>query len=171
MEGAAFPVEHEFEHRAYGSDEPLSEDEVQAIIERYGEGQSGGDGQATVKDVAEALHVEPSVVGRMLSDIRTADSSEQLRERLEALEQENAELRAHADPSEDSWSAFDCCTPWSYRRGRKPRSRFLIMILMVSLFVIIAPLMRAGPRFGPLGLIILILGCALLVKFLRSGRS
>ena len=164
-------MEHEFEHQAYGSDEPLSEDEVRAIIERYGEGQSGGDGQATVKDVAEALHVEPSVVGRMLSDIRTAESSAQLRERLEALEQENAELRAHVDPSEDSWSAFDCCTPWRYRRRRRSRSRFVMMMLIVSLFVIVMPLMRGVPRPGMVGLIILILGCVFLVKFLRSDRA
>ena len=164
-------MEHELEHQVYGSDEPLREDEVQAIIERYGEGQSGGDGQATVKDVAEALHVEPSVIGRMLSDIRTADSSAQLRERLESLEQENAELRARVDPGEDSWTAFDCYTPWRFRRRRKSRNRFAIMMLIVALFVMISPLMRNGPRLGLVGLTLLILGCAFLVKILRSGRA
>ena len=81
-------MDDKFQQQGLGPEDRLTDDEVQAIVKRYGESQTGGDIRPTVSDVAEALHVEPSVVARLLSDIRAADSSKDLMVRLESLEQE-----------------------------------------------------------------------------------
>ena len=104
-------------------EERLTEEEVQSIVKRYGEGQAGGDPRATVADVAEALQVEPAVVTRLLRDIRTADSEKQLKERLESLEKENAELKRRADDSDYGYGDFYSSMHWSGRRPLRRRRR------------------------------------------------
>ena len=133
-------MDEKFEQGGLGPEDRLTDEEVQAIVKRYGEGQAGGDGRPTVSDVAEALHVEPSVVARLLSDIRAADSSKELMVRLENLEQENAELRERADRSELAVSAFDSYYGSRRRLRRRPRSIaatvccFVGIILLLNLF-------------------------------------
>jgi len=140
VDGAITHVDEKFEQGGLGPEDRLTDEEVQAIVKRYGEGQAGGDGRPTVSDVAEALHVEPSVVARLLSDIRAADSSKELMVRLENLEQENAELRERADKSELAVSAFDNYYGSRRRLRRRPRSIaatvccFVGIILLLNLF-------------------------------------
>ena len=122
MDGSITHVDDKFQQQGLGPEDRLTDDEVQAIVKRYGESQTGGDIRPTVSDVAEALHVEPSVVARLLSDIRAADSSKDLMVRLESLEQENAELRERADRSELAVSAFDNYYGSRRRLRRRPRS-------------------------------------------------
>lgn len=113
--------------------ERLTEEEVQAIVKRYGERQSGGDARSTVADVAEALQVDPSVVTRILRDVRTAESEKQIQERLSALERENAELRKRAEDAE--FGEFYPMSHWAYRRRtrrRKPQAIAALMAVMVA---------------------------------------
>ncbi|HEY3779942.1 MAG TPA: hypothetical protein VGL56_02585 [Fimbriimonadaceae bacterium] len=76
--------------------EPVTEAEVRALVERFGERQSLGRDQTTVRDVAEALQVESSTVGSMLVELRRSTGQREIQERLDRLEQENAELRVRA---------------------------------------------------------------------------
>jgi hypothetical protein len=151
-------------------DERLTEDEVQAIIKRYGERQPGGDARSTVADVAEALQVEPSVVSKLLREVRTADSERELRERLDRLERENESLRRRAEESE--YDDFYPAMHWSRRRMRARRPAMLMAAAMAAMLAVgISASARGGstpmPVFG-----ILIVGFAAFVaiRLLRGRR-
>lgn len=111
-------------------EERLSDEEVQAIVQRYGERQAGADPRPTVGDVAEALQVEPAVVSRLLRDIRTADSERQLKERLDALERENEELRRRAEDSDFGYDGFYSSMHWHHGRHMRRRGRRFFVIAM-----------------------------------------
>lgn len=77
--------------------EPVSPDEVRALIERFGERQAARSNQPTVADVAETLQVEPATVAAMLLELRESKNQAEIKERLDRLERENAELRARSE--------------------------------------------------------------------------
>lgn len=77
--------------------EPVSPEEVRALIERFGERQANRSNQPTVADVAESLQVEPATVAAMLQELRESRSQAEIKERLDRLERENAELRARSE--------------------------------------------------------------------------
>jgi hypothetical protein len=107
--------------------EPVTALEVRALVERFGERQSMALGQPTVKDVAEALQVDPATVGQMLYELRESKNQGEIKTRLDNLERENAELRARAVHA----SAFH--TPFADPSIRKP-----FMAAMVVAIVIVA---------------------------------
>jgi hypothetical protein len=117
-----------------GTDERLTEEEVQAIVKRYGEGQAGNDTRATVADVAEALQVEPSVVSRILRDVRAADSERDLRDRLANLERENATLKRRAE--ESVYGDFYPPMHWSRRRMRARGPRIVFAAGLAAMIAI-----------------------------------
>lgn len=73
--------------------EPVTDLEVRALVERFGERQAMAQGQATVQDVAEALQVAPITVAEMLQELRRSKDQDEIKQRLDSLERENAELR------------------------------------------------------------------------------
>lgn len=77
--------------------EPVSPEEVRALIERFGERQAARSNQPTVADVAETLQVEPATVAAMLQELRESKNQAEIKERLDRLERENAELRARSE--------------------------------------------------------------------------
>lgn len=115
-------------------EERLTEEEVQAIIKRYGERQPEGDSRSTIGDVAEALQVEPSVVNKLLREVRAADSERELRERLERLERENESLRRRADESE--FDDFYPAMHWSRRRARARRPAAMFAAAMAAMVAV-----------------------------------
>lgn len=148
----------------------MTEEEVQAIVKRYGERQPGGDPRSTVNDVAEALQVDPSVVTKLLREVRAADSERELRERLERLERENESLRRRADESlyDDFYSEMH----WSRRRARARRPAAMFAAAMAAMVAVgIMANARGGntpmPVFG-----ILIAGFAAFVaiRLMRARR-
>ena len=84
------------EYRLPESNEPMTELEVRALVERFGERQAMGAGQPTVHDVAEALQVDSATVSQMLQELRRSKDDEDIRARLDRMEKENAELRMRA---------------------------------------------------------------------------
>lgn len=163
VDGAITHVEEKFRQGGLGPDDRLTDEEVQAIVKRYGESQAGGDIRPTVSDVAEALHVEPSVVARLLSDIRSAESSKDLMVRLESLEQENAELRQRADRSESAVMAFDNFYGWRGRVRRRPRS-FAATVCCFIGFIFLINLLARGSMGG--GMAVAALIPALVILFI-----
>lgn len=137
------------------SDERLTEEEVQAIVKRYGERQSGSDTRATVADVAEALQVEPSVVSRILRDVRTAESEKQIQERLAALERENAELRRRAEESE--YEDFYSHAHWARSRRLRGAPRFAIAAMMAAFLAMGLVLQARGGMNTPLPIVAMLL--------------
>ncbi len=77
--------------------EPVTEAEVRALLERFGERQTVAPEQSTIRDVAEALQVEPTTVGTMLVELRRSKDQHEIRARLDMLEEQNAELRQRAE--------------------------------------------------------------------------
>lgn len=119
------------------SKEQLTEKEVEAIIKRYGEAQTGA-GQTSVEDVAEALQVEPHVVERLLHEVRTAETSQQLQDRLSTLERENEQLRkraSHWQGDDLSVSGFES---WPFYRPHRKRRMMAIMVAMLFAGFIVA---------------------------------
>lgn len=128
-----------------GSDERLTEEEVQSLVKRYGEGQAGNDTRSTVADVAEALQVEPVVVTRMLREVRTADSERQIKERLDALERENEDLRRRAENSDFGYGDFYSSMHWTNsRRMRSRGQRIGIAMAMAVMIAVGISALRAG---------------------------
>lgn len=171
----AIPVSHEFNEHEYQSNEHLTDEEVEAIVKRYGESQSGGSTQPTVKDVAEALHVDQGVVAQLLSDVRSAKTQEDLKSRLDALEAENTELRVRAEKSDyDTDQMWDDYSGLRPLRAARPRTA---PRLTMTICAIVAVAMFAGRgAFGtgsPIRLVWLLLGaCAIIciLKCLRRSR-
>ena len=80
-----------------GPTERVKQDEVRALIERFGEETTREDHtDPTVADVAETLQLEPETVGAMLQQLRQAKNEADLKERLDRLERENDMLRRRA---------------------------------------------------------------------------
>ena len=76
-----------------GPTERVKEDEVRALIERFGEESTRENhSDPTVADVAETLQLEPEAVGAMLQQIRQAKDEDDLKETLDRLERENVKL-------------------------------------------------------------------------------
>jgi hypothetical protein len=153
-------------NQAYeGDGERLSEEEVQAIVRRYGERQ-GGDTRATVADVAEALQVEPSVVAKLLHEVRAADSERELRERLDRLEQENETLRRRAEDSEQY--DFYPAMYWSRRRWRSRRPRVILAAGLAAMVAIGLSVSGTGRTPFPFWtLLALGLGAFVIIRTLR----
>ncbi len=123
--------------RFEGTYERLTEEEVQSIVKRYGEGQAGNDTRSTVADVAEALQVEPAVVTRMLREVRTAESERQLKERLDALERENDELRRRAENSDSRFGDFYSSMHWTNSRRMRSRGRRMGVAMAMAMLVVV----------------------------------
>jgi hypothetical protein len=144
----------------------LTEEEVQAIIKRYGEGQPGGDARSTVGDVAEALQVEPMVVGKLLREVRASDSERELRERLDRLERENESLRRRAEESvhDDFYPAMH----WSRRRWRSRRPRILVAASLAAMIAVGLSMNGTGSTPFPFWTLLMIgLGAFVILRTLR----
>lgn len=87
------------QRHTFDATEPVSPEELRALIERFGERQTARSSQPTVQDVAETLQVEPSTVAAMLQELRESKTQAEIKERLDRLERENAELRARTESS------------------------------------------------------------------------
>ena len=109
------------EFESFAPDERLTDEEVQAIVKRYGERETASGSGPTVADVAETLQVDPSTVAQMLRDIRQSQSERQLQERLNHLEMENDDLRKRASESYvgDMFSQSHWMFRTVRRRGRR----------------------------------------------------
>lgn len=150
-------------------DERLTDEEVQSIVKRYGEKQVGNDTRPTVADVAEALQVEPAVVTRMLREVRTADSEKQLKERLDALEKENEQLRERAENSDFGYGDFYSSMHWTNsRRMRRRGSRFAVAATMAALIAV--GLAAQGGGRTPMPMIAIVGIVAVAVVVLRLIR-
>ena len=165
-------MSQEFKDREHDATENLTDEEVEAIIKRYGESQSGGDTQPTVKDVAEALHVEPSVVSQILSDVRGAKTQEDLKSRLDSLEAENAELRVKAEKSDyhanEMWNDYSGFRPLARARSRSgPGIAVILALVFGAMFVF----RGAGAISRPTSMIWILLGVFALVFILRRFRN
>lgn len=108
------------------ANEPVTDLEVRALVERFGERQAMAQGQPTVRDVAEALQVDSETVGKMLHELRESKDQIEVKERLDNLERENAELRA-------TTAGFTGMhTPFAEARIRRP----FMLAMVVSLVVV-----------------------------------
>jgi hypothetical protein len=155
--------------RFEGSDERLTEEEVQSIVKRYGEGQAGNDTRSTVADVAEALQVEPAVVTRMLREVRTADSERQLKERLDALERENEDLRRRAENSDFGYGDFYSSMHWTNSRRMRSRGRRIgVAMAMAVLIAVGLSALRAGN--SPVPALAILATLALVFFVIRAVR-
>lgn len=125
-------------HLSIETNEPVSDWEVRALIERFGERQSVAAGQPTVKDVAEALQLEPETVGKMLSEIRQAKGEIEIKQRLDKLEQENEELRNRGP------FASNLHTPFGEGRVRRP-----FLTGMVAAIAVVALMTKFAVFRGP----------------------
>ncbi len=85
------------QHLLPEASEPVSDLEVRALIERFGERQAMAQGQPNIQDVAEALQVAPSTVAEMLQELRQSKNQDEIKQRLDTLERENAELRERTE--------------------------------------------------------------------------
>lgn len=144
------------------ANEALTEKEVEAIIKRYGESQTGA-GQTSVEDVAEALQVEAGVVEKLLHEVRTAESSKQLQDRLSALEKENAQLKSRSSHWQDEAYGFE---GWGFPTRRRRRALRASMIGMAAGAILLAFNSGSVSQYTVLGLIAIL---ALLA--MRYGRT
>ena len=94
------------QHHLPESTEPVTDEEVHALVHRFGERQTMAQGQPTVADVAEALQVAPVTVAKMLQELRESKDQDEIRQRLDNLEMENTELRERAGISSALHSPF-----------------------------------------------------------------
>lgn len=155
---------NEFEPPA--SAERLTDEEVQAIVKRYGERQPGAETGPTVADVAETLGVDADTVARMLREIRGARSEQQLQERLNQLEAENEALRRRADTGLEE--SFFSRRHWMVRRVRRRRRAAILAALVAAGFVA-----AGGPEasfdFGLWGPVVLVIaGVLVLSRIMRD---
>ena len=143
-------------------DQVLTDDEVKLVIERYGEMEAAKRGPK-VRDVAEAMGVEPSVVSKILSEIRESKSDDDLKERLETLEEENARLRdrVHNEP-------IPALQPLPARRGGF--GPFAI-IGFIFLAMMLARASGLGAGSGAISISTVFIGAIIVVFFLRWIRS
>jgi hypothetical protein len=161
MEG---PMQNEF--RLPESTEPMTELEVRALVERFGERQAMGVGQPTVHDVAEALQVDSATVSQMLQELRRSKDEEDIRARLDRMEKENAELRMRA------LNPTGYYQPVTTERSMRPQ----ILAVFMALFVAMGTAtMASGTRFGftfsPLPLLTLFLLFGLIFFAVRRNRD
>ena len=165
-------LSHEFEKPDYESNEHLTDEEVEAIVKRYGESQPGGDMQPTVKDVAEALHVEPGVVSKLLADVRSAKTQEDLKVRLDALEAENTELRERAQKTEfEASEMWDCFTPVRAARVRgRGHNVLAFMAFAFGAMLLLRVLSGSGRPISILGPLLVICAAIFILKRLRHAR-
>jgi uncharacterized membrane protein YccC len=148
------------------NDERLTEEEVQSIVKRYGEKQAGNDTRATVADVAEALQVEPSVVTRILREVRTADSERELKERLDALERENEQLRERAERSDFGYGDFYSSMHWTNSRRMRRRGTRIAVAATMAALIAVGLSMQGGGR-TPMPVFAIVATVAVVVLVLR----
>lgn len=116
------------QRHAYEANEPVSDEELRALIERFGERQAGQSTQPTVRDVAETLQVDTQTVGAMLAELRKSKSEAEVKERLDRLERENEELRARTD------NEYGFGRPFRRRRRRAAMMAAMLAIMVGALF-------------------------------------
>jgi len=154
------------EYRLSESTEPMTELEVRALVERFGERQAMGVGQPTVHDVAEALQVDSATVSEMLQELRRSKDDEDIRARLDRMEKENAELRMRAmNPTVYS-------QPITPERSMRPQ----ILAVFMALFVAMGTATMAsgainGMSFSPLSVLTLFLLFGLVFFAVRRSRG
>jgi hypothetical protein len=154
------------EYRLPESNEPMTELEVRALVERFGERQAMGAGQPTVHDVAEALQVDSATVSEMLQELRRSKDDEDIRARLDRMEKENAELRMRAmNPTVYS-------QPITPERSMRPQ----ILAVFMALFVAMGTATMAsgainGMSFSPLSVLTLFLLFGLVFFAVRRSRG
>lgn len=151
-----------------GLHEPVNEREVRALIERFGERQPMAQGQTTVQDVAEALQVDPATVGKMLNEVRESESQREIKQRLDRLERENAELRDRAANS----SVFH--SPFADARVRGPfLTAMFISIVVVGVATRSASNHGGGLWFKQFVAILAVAACLFMVgwRLYRKDRS
>lgn len=117
----------------------VTDEEVRALVQRFGERQAMAQGQPTVNDVAEAMQVEPATVQKMLEELRRSKDQDEIKARLDRLERENAELRARA--------SFEPVYDEDFRASRRPRAA----IMAAGMAGVIAVLMMSKMSQGTLG--------------------
>lgn len=140
--------------------EPVSDEEVRSLIERFGEKQAAPPGQPTVKDVAETLHIEPETVAKMLAEIRGAKDQDEIKERLDRLEQENAELRSRTHHLPDTSSL-------EFQTRQKIAMRIAITgAVMMAFFIMVSQ-----GRMGGIGFIVLLLIGAMVVLGVLAAKK
>ncbi|MCB8933375.1 MAG: transposase [Fimbriimonadaceae bacterium] len=141
------------EFEQFEPNERLTEEEVQAIVKRYGERQSGEGTGPTVADVAETLGVDSETVGRMLREIRGARTEQQLQERLNRLEAENEALRRRAEDGLEG--SFFSSRHWMMRRARR-RGRAGILAAAIAAAFVAAGGPKGAFEFGLAGPVVLL---------------
>jgi len=117
----------------------VTDEEVRALVQRFGERQAMAQGQPTVRDVAEAMQVEPATVQKMLEELRRSKDQDEIKARLDRLERENAELRAR--------TTFEPVYDEDYRAARRPRAA----ILAAAMAGVMAMLMMTKMSHGSIG--------------------
>ena len=145
------------QHHTLDLSEPVSPEELRALIERFGERQLAPSSQPTVRDVAETLQVEPTTVAAMLREYRESKSQAEIKERLDRLERENAELRARTE------------SPFLLEPGREgpPRSaRVALLAGLVSVLILtlVTRKLGTGPSSTPFFLLV-VFGLVALMYF------
>lgn len=123
--------------------EPVSDLEVRALVERFGERQTMASGQPTINDVAEGLQVDPATVSNMLVELRESKNQEDLKQRLDRLESENAELRDRTSESTVLHS------PFTNANVRQP----FMAAMVVSLVAVVAMTKGTFGQGGHFGLV------------------
>ena len=116
---------------------PVTQEEVRALIQRFGERETTASDQATVGDVAEALQLEPTTVGSMLVELRSSKSQRDIRARLDRLEEENAELRQRAEDRAGPMSLISISDG-----GRTARMALLAALCFLTVLTVVGGLTR-----------------------------
>ena len=125
-------------------DTVVTDDEVRALVQRFGERQAMAQSQPTVRDVAEAMQVEPATVQKMLEELRRGKDQDEIKARLDKLERENAELRSRTTEHLD----YDD----GYRR-RRPRPAVLAATMAGVLATMAMTKLTGGSVGAPLAVL------------------
>jgi hypothetical protein len=141
------------EYQAPESTEPMSALEVRALVERFGERQAMAGGQPTVRDVAEALQVDPGTVAQMLQELRQSKNDDDIRVRLDQMERENAELRQRA------LNPVTAYEPASTGQPMRPQ----LLAVFMALFVAMATATMVTSERGGTGVAPFLVVCLLMV--------
>ncbi|MBS1709941.1 MAG: hypothetical protein JSS65_14605 [Armatimonadetes bacterium] len=130
--------------------ETVTDEEVRALVERFGERQAMGKTQTTVLDVAEAMQVEPSTVRQMLDEMRRSKDQDEIKSRLDRLERENAELRARAANMETGLGWGTGLDDWQgTKMDQRSTLRMLAMVCAISVAMIMMVVAKKGGGASP----------------------
>ena len=135
----------------------LTEEEVTLVIERYGEMQAAKRGPS-VDDVAEAMGVDADVVEKILGEIRQSKSDEEVKKRLDALEEENARLREMSVATHSYQTA-----------GRRTRALPFLVVAAIIIALLTIRGIGSGGGVGIAPIIVFGLLLGLVIRALRRG--